>query len=149
MQRLYRSGKVRQDGINSAGLDHGFGHSWGSRWTVFSIPDVYKERARGFAFGDCRNAAQCESLGHRPRNRAISNTKALKGRDRGISSSFRPFGAFCVSIHLSQGDALGFHILGLWPRPLFALPQRTSSGRICDRGLSINLETFRARLVRG
>ncbi len=64
---------------------------------------------------DCRNAAQCESLGHRPRNRFISNAKALKGRNWGRATSFRPLGAVCVSNHFSQGDALGFHILGLWP----------------------------------
>ncbi len=29
----------------------------------------------------CRNAAQCESLGHRPRKRQVSNAEALKGRD--------------------------------------------------------------------
>ncbi len=28
----------------------------------------------------CRNAAECESLGHRPRNQFIANVKALKGR---------------------------------------------------------------------
>ena len=66
-------------------------------------------------FADCRNAAQCESLGHRPRNRFISNTNALKGQNWGRASSFRPVGAVCVSIHFSQGDALGFRILGLWP----------------------------------
>ena len=56
-----------------------------------------------------------ESLGHRPRNRFISNTNALKGQNCGRASSFRPVGAVCVSIHFSQGDALGFRILGLWP----------------------------------
>ena len=29
----------------------------------------------------CRNAAECESLGHRPRNLAISTMTALKGRN--------------------------------------------------------------------
>ena len=66
-------------------------------------------------FADCRNAAQCESLGHRPRNRFISNTNALKGQNWGRASSFRPVGAVCVSNHFSQGDALGFRIWGLWP----------------------------------
>ncbi len=40
----------------------------------------------------CRNAAQCESLGHRPRNRAISNRKALKGQDWGMRHHFAPLG---------------------------------------------------------
>ena len=66
-------------------------------------------------FTDCRNAAQCESLGHRPRIRFISNTKALKGQNCGRASSFRPVRAVCGSIYFSQGDALGFRILGLWP----------------------------------
>ena len=86
-------------------------------------------------FADCRNAAPCESLGHLPRNRCISNTKALKGQNCGRASSFRPVGAVCGSIYFSQGDALGFRILGLWPRRLSTLLRRTSSGRICDQGM--------------
>ena len=90
---------------------------------------------------DCRNAAQSESLGHRPRNRFISNTNALKGQNWGRASSFRPVGAVCVSIHFSQGDALGFRILGLGPgthsapqcpelsRPLTATPIQLGCGR--------------------
>ena len=61
----------------------------------------------------CRNAAQCESLGHRPRKRQKLNVEALKGRD-GDARSFRPFGAFDFRFAVSQGVALGFHILCLW-----------------------------------
>ena len=61
--------------------------------------------------GGCRNAAQCESLGHRPSNR-VSNVGALKGRN-GNAQSFRPLGALAVFIGLTQGVALGYQILGL------------------------------------
>ncbi len=37
----------------------------------------------------CRNAAQCDSLGHRPRNEFIANVKALKGRDE-VSATISP-----------------------------------------------------------
>ncbi len=40
-----------------------------------------KERGGGWD-ADCRNAAQCESLGHRPRDRAISDTNTLARRSR-------------------------------------------------------------------
>ena len=46
----------------------------------------------------CRKAAQCESLGHRPRNQAMLNTKALKGRNVCmVISPLQGFGyLFCI-----------------------------------------------------
>ena len=61
--------------------------------------------------GGCRNAAQCESLGHRPSNR-VSNVGALNGRN-GNAQSFRPLGALAVFIGLTQGVALSYQILCL------------------------------------
>ena len=42
------------------------------------------------------------------------------------ASTFRPFRAFSVAIHFSQGDALGFHMSGLWPRLLCTSPKNIS-----------------------
>jgi hypothetical protein len=47
--------------------------------------------------GVCRNAAKCESPGHRPRNRFITNVKALKGRND-VSATISPrWGFACLN----------------------------------------------------
>ena len=82
----------------------------------------------------CRNAANCESLGHRPRNRVISNPKALKGRNA-FAASFRPCGAFVLSFEGPQGVALGYHIVCLW------------HGMHCEVGTEAGLEKKQLQLV--
>ncbi len=46
----------------------------------------------------CRNAAECESLGHRPRNLAISKMAALKGRNW-MRDRFAPLGLCSAVLH--------------------------------------------------
>ena len=89
--------------------------------------------------GFCRNAAQCESLGHRPRKRAISSRKALKGREE-ETRSFRPVGAGDIRCAFSQGVALGCHMVCLWHGTL-GVPSLSS-----DNCFSLTATTRKSRL---
>ncbi len=104
---------------------------------VFDRADLsgfYSVTTAGVSEGDCRNAAQCESLGHRPRKQAISSRRALKGREE-ATRSFRPVGAWNIRFAFSQGVALGCHMVCLWhsthgfrlkvPVPAFSEPERS------------------------
>ncbi len=89
--------------------------------------------ASGVWHTDCRNAAQCESLGHRPRNRAISNTKALKGRDGGMPHHFAPLGLFLSRSIFPRAMPWAFTFRAFGPCLSVRL-QKKSLGRIRDQG---------------
>ncbi len=83
---------------------------------------------------DCRNAAQCESLGHRPRNCSILNTNALKGRDGGMPHHFAPLGLFLSQSIFPRAMPWAFTFRAFGPGLSVRL-QRTFLGRIRDQGL--------------
>ena len=77
----------------------------------------------------CRNAAQCESLGHRPRNSEILNQKALKGRHVG-AVLVSPRWGFCDSLRTNPGRCPGLsHCVPLARNALRSTSTPASGGR--------------------
>ena len=77
----------------------------------------------------CRNAAQCESLGHRPRNRRIRNQKALKGRYVG-AALISPLWGFFHPLRTNPGRCPGLsHFVPLARNTLRSTSTPASGGR--------------------
>lgn len=118
-------------------------------WCDLLIRFLFRHPA-GVSEGFCRNAAPCESLGHRPRKQAILSRKALNGRKQdtilsprwGLRHSFRIFPGRCPG--LSHCVPLA---LNTWRLVLIVLPWSGSLLRSCrkqnrDNSITIVNPTF-------
>ena len=97
------------------------------RWTRRADAQPLAECSWSHAI--CRNAAQCESLGHRPRYSEIRNQKALKGRHVD-ASLVPPLWGFCNSLRTNPGRCPGLsHFVPLARNALCSTSTPASGGR--------------------